>query len=73
MRAVTQKQVRNLEKDISSDCKECGVWTRSGQGNGRPGERERTGARNQGKRVDWSSPWGVCFCAPSDWWRESSR
>lgn len=32
MRAVTQKQVRNLEKDISSDCKECGVWTRSGQG-----------------------------------------
>lgn len=33
VRAVTQKQVKNLEKkDIPGDCKECGVWTRSGQG-----------------------------------------
>lgn len=33
VRALSQKQVRDLEKrDIAGDCKECGVCTRSGQG-----------------------------------------
>lgn len=33
VRALSQKQVRDLEKrDIAGDCKECGVCTRSGEG-----------------------------------------
>lgn len=78
MRAVSQAQARDLEKrDIPGNRRLQGArrpqpqWPRrardlKGKGDGR-------GEEIQGKRMDWSSPQGVRFCVPNDWWRESSR